>query len=391
MKNKKKKLLIATDNFVPRRDGVVRFLTEILPRIKKEFDITIICPDNEKLGKTYEGIKLVKISLSKRKVNDFQVPKFKPFLITKEVSRSNIVFSQTLGPIGATSLFFAQRMLKKNISFIHSIEWELAPKSFKNKFLKKIAYYLSNLLTKFLYSRNNALIIPSENISEHFVWKKIMTPRKIIHLGVDTNKFIPLEKNIRNSKRAELGIEEKDIVIGYHGRLSREKDVFTIVRAFVKIRRENPNLKLLIIGDGVFRIIKSIKKQPGVIYLPAVEDVEKYVPLMDIYCLASLTETTSLSVLEAMSCEVPVISTPVGFVKDYIKFKKTGLFFRIGDSFDLAKKITYLISHEDLREEIGKNSRKMVIERFSWDKTAEQISVFLNELGEKHINEIDEK
>lgn len=383
---KKKKLLIATDNFIPRRDGVVRFLTEIIPRIKKEFEITILCPDDDMLKKTYEGVKLEKISLSKRSVGDFRVPKFKPLKIFNQVKKHDIIFTQTIGPIGVTTLFLAQKLLKKNVSYIHSIEWELAPKSQKNKLMKRITYHLANSLAKYLYSKNTLLIMPSENISEYFVYKKIMTPRKIIHLGVDSTKFKPVSEEEKNQKRTSLGINKEEIVIGYHGRIAREKDIKTLIRSFVKIRKKHANTRLLIIGDGIKEIIRSLRKQPGVIYLQAKENVEDYLPIMDIYCLPSQTETTSLSVLEAMSCKLPVIATPVGFVRDYIKSGKTGLFFKTGDSYDLAKKITFLINNPKIRNQIGEEAKKLVTKQFIWEETAEKIIETLNKLGE-NINE----
>ncbi len=100
---------------------------------------------------------------------------------------------------------------------------------------------------------------------------------------------------------------------------------------------------------------------------------------MDIYCLPSLTETTSLSTLEAMSCELPVISTPVGFIKDYITPKKTGLFFKAGDSYALSRIIEKLDGDKELQETMGKAARKMVQEYFSWQQRAQQFVLFFQD------------
>ena len=60
MFNHKKNLVIVTDNFLPRRDGVVSFLTEIIPRLKSQFHITVICPDSKERV-SMSGVKFVRI------------------------------------------------------------------------------------------------------------------------------------------------------------------------------------------------------------------------------------------------------------------------------------------------------------------------------------------
>lgn len=378
----KKKLVILTDNYLPRRDGVVRFLTEILPRLEKYFEITVICPDHKELQEQ-KNIQLVRIPQSKKYVGDFYLPKFKPIKIAKQVIKSDIVFSQTIGPIGATGLFLAQRFRKKTVSFIHSLEWELAPKAVQSGFWKKHLPKLARLLVRILYRRCTSLIVPSENIGDHLTWEKIMAPREIIHLGTDTNQFKPLPKEERETRREELGFKKNELVIGYHGRISREKDIETLLRAFVKLRNKHHQLRLFIIGSGVPSIERKLKDQPGVLFMKSVPNVEAYLPLMDMYCLPSLTETTSLSVLEAMSCQLPVISTPVGFVRDYIKPKETGMFFKKKDSYILTQVIEELIEKEQLREKMGMQARELVKKDFDWDVTAKQLIDFFTGLVEK--------
>ncbi|MFH1505540.1 MAG: glycosyltransferase, partial [archaeon] len=98
------------------------------------------------------------------------------------------------------------------------------------------------------------------------------------------------------------------------------------------------------------------------------------------YVLSSLTETTSLTTLEAMACELPVVATKVGFVKDYIREGLNGLFFEKQDSTELAIRLSGLIDHEEYRKELGKNARRAVSEHFKWDVTAEKIKKALDEL-----------
>jgi glycosyltransferase involved in cell wall biosynthesis len=102
-------------------------------------------------------------------------------------------------------------------------------------------------------------------------------------------------------------------------------------------------------------------------------NVVPYLQAMDIYCLSSLTETTSLATLEAMACGVPILATKVGFVRDYIKQGVNGLFFKKGNSYELAREIELLLKQTELRRKIGAEARRTVEREFDWNKTAREI------------------
>lgn len=383
MTEEKKRLLIATDNFLPRWDGISRFLSEIIPRLIDKYDITVIAPDYG----TYEdpNITIIKIPLSKfLKVGDFTIPKFKMNKIRKAVKECDILFSQTIGPVGALAIISAKRYKKPICSFIHSIEWELVPKAMKNIILKKYSILLAKHFSKKLYNKCDLLIMPSQNISELFIWNNIRTKSEIVHLGVDVDKFKPAEQSAKNDLRKQLGINEDDIVIGYHGRISREKDIITLLRAFTRLQNNYNNLKLLILGDGVREIKKQLESRKDVMLIGSKNNPVPYLQIMDIYCLTSLTETTCLSLLEAMSCEIAAISTEVGFIKSYIKNNVNGLFFQKQNPYHLTRQIERLINNPELRQTLGKNARLTIVEKFSWDKTAKGIIHAIEKVSETH-------
>jgi glycosyltransferase involved in cell wall biosynthesis len=371
-------LLIATDNFLPRRDGITRFLSTVLPHLSKNFNITIICPDYGAESITMENITFVKIPMTNNLIGDFKPSTFQWRKIKKTIPKADIIFTQTIGPIGAIALYLGYKKNKKVIAFTHSIEWQLISQSIQSFLLKKLFSPITKWFTKFLYNRCSYLIVPSERIADFLSWENISTGKKVIHLGVDTKKFIPYYENEkRNLIRETYGILEDEIVIGYHGRISHEKDLKTLVRAYIVLRKKIPNAKLLIVGSGIKSIVESLMKQAGVIYIPEVSNVENFVSAMDIYCLPSLTETTSLSTLEAMSCSLPIVSTGAGFIKDYILNGKNGYLFTKKDSFDLAKKLEKLCKNKDLRIEFGKTSRQIAEKQFQWEATEKKLTEFL--------------
>lgn len=373
----KPKLVIATDNFLPRHDGVARFLQEIIPRMVEYFQVTIICPRREGIA-PLKQVHVITVPLSKLSTGDFTFPQFKPQIIRKALKGADLVFTQTIGPIGGLAMFFAWKKRITACAYIHSLEWELAFKSPTSPFIKKYFPFIVRRIARFLYARVQRVFVPSEIISEKLTWEKIYTPRSIVSLGVNSSQFTPATD--RESIRTQLGYTSKDIVLGYHGRIAREKDVSTLLRSYVKLRKHFKNLHLLLIGDGITSLRKQFAKQPGVQVYAGVNDVEKYLPAMDIYCLPSLTETTSLSVLEAMSCGLAVVSTPVGFVQDYIKNGVTGFLTPKKDSYTMALQLRKLIIDPELRARMGSNARSMVQEHFNWDVTAQKLTSELTRL-----------
>jgi glycosyltransferase involved in cell wall biosynthesis len=366
-----KKLLIASDNFLPRWDGITRFLYEIIPPLRKEFEISLLVPEGKE--EFSKGLNKFEVKKSRFHVGDFSIPTIPFFKSGKAVKKQDMVFIQSLGPIGLITLIKAWMKRKKIVIFAHSIESELLPTAMRFAYLKNIISQIAKWYMRVCYNRATLIIVPSEGVYETLTWMRVKKPKEIINLGVDTKQFKPTKKNYRK----KLGIGEKDIVIGYHGRISREKDLSTLLRAFVRIRRKDENIKLLIVGDGIEAIKRRLRNTPGVIMPGSTNDVTPYLNCMDIYVLPSLTETTCLSVLEAMAVGLPVISTPVGYVQDYITEGITGLFFHKKDSFLLTKQMELLLNNPSLRKKLGRNARAMVEKKFVWKKTSKNITEVL--------------
>ena len=124
-----------------------------------------------------------------------------------------------------------------------------------------------------------------------------------------------------------------------------------------------------------------IQEEDGAIWIPRSDTVQRELSLMDIYVTCSLTETTSLSTLEAMSTGLAVVSTPVGYVKEYIRDGYNGLTFDFKDSYELYQNIKLLCDDDKKRRLYGKRARKKVMEEFRWDRTTEKIKKALKDLN----------
>ncbi len=376
----KKKLLIVTDNFLPRWDGISRFLSEILPELKRKYDITVIAPKFKGKWKGIKGVKIKRIPLYNWHFGDFPPAKFRFKEIKKYVRETDLVWVQSLGPIGVLGLICGKLFKKTVIAYTHSLEAELVSKSIgKGAFLRKVTFVIVKYLSRFLYNRCDLLLVPSLDMTEILSWYKIKTKKAVIRLGVDSDDFKPCLDKVKAKEKLGIG---GSFVIGYTGRISHEKDLLTLYRAFLRIRKKH-NVKLLIVGDGVPKLREYLEKKKNVIVPGSTSDVLKYLHVMDVYVMPSLTETSSLSTMEAMVTGLPVISTPVGHLKNYIEENYNGFFFPQKNAYALSKKINTLIEDPMLRKMMGSNARNTMLEKYDWKDSVDKIKQIIDAMIDK--------
>ena len=369
-----KKLLIATDCFLPRHDGIARFLNNIIPELTKEFSVTVVAPDFD--GKDHFRCKectVIKLPLINLQLADIKFASPSYFKIRSLVKEADIVWSQTIGTIGLCAILAAKRNHKKLVGYIHSIEWELVSKSV-SKF-KSITHRIMKEFAKWVYNKFTLIIVPSEEVKELFLWSGIMADKHVVKLGIDTDKFIPA-KSMEKAKE-KIGFDKDSLVIGFLGRIGREKDLPTLYKAFLKIEKNYKKLILLIVGDGLEDQKRILSRKANVKLVGSTDNVLPYLQSMDIYVLPSLTETSSLATMEAMSCGIPVVVTKVGSVKKYVEDKVNGMHFPKQNPLVLSLKLEMLLKDKNLREELGKEARKTIKTKFQWKITVDNVKSVL--------------
>jgi len=368
MKFSKKKLLITTDSFLPRWDGISRFLVELIPHLKKKFEITIVAPAFEGDIVEIEGADIVRIPVTRYHAGDYHIPKFKFGKMKRLVKENDIIFNQTIGPIGALGIIYGKKLKKKVVSYIHSIEWELIPSSIQK--LRHTLKIITKNYVKYLYNKCSLLLLPSEDTLKLFNYAGIKTEKRIVHLGTETAIFKPPQDKDAAKKR--VGIDADNVVIGYVGRVGREKDLPTLYKAFRTIKKTYPKTILLIVGSGL-DLHTLFDSMEDVVQIPQTKEVPKYLQAMDIFVMPSLTETSSLATMEAMACGLAVVSTYVGHIKFYIMDGQNGYLFPRSDVAYLVKKLKKLMDNADLRKAIGVMARKTITTYYYWGRTVKEI------------------
>ncbi len=228
----------------------------------------------------------------------------------------------------------------------------------------------------------NKIVCVSQSVCERSIADHLNPAHKQLTLGAGTctgidtgGKFNP--RNINDDKlnemRAKWGLKESDWVIGYTGRMVKDKGIPELVDAFDAIRKQHTEAKLLLMGPLDHRdvlperIERRIKSGDGIVWTDFVdEDQEYYYAMMNVYVLASYREGFPIGALEAQSMGVPVITTRATGCRDAIISGKTGEFVKISSN-DISTALTRFIE-QNLDIKYGPVARKWVVDNLDYSK-----------------------
>ena len=201
--------------------------------------------------------------------------------------------------------------------------------------------------------------------------------------GIDETVYKP-DAAKRQAGRLKFNLEDK-IVIGHIARLASEKDQNNLLEAFSKVAGIIGKARLVIVGDGPLRkelegSAKRLNISDKVIFTGFQEDIPFFLNIFDIFVLSSMREGTSLTLIEAMAVELPVIATNAGGSPDVVIDRKTGLLVPPKNSDKLAEAIIRLCENPGAREEMGKAGRLRMEENFSLSGMADKYAGLYREI-----------
>lgn len=219
----------------------------------------------------------------------------------------------------------------------------------------------------------DAYISPSTQISEELISIGFL-PDKIrsIEHGVDINVFKPSSNEDEGRlNREKLSLSGTKNVI-FVGRLAPQKRPLFLLKAWEIVIKEYPNTRLLIFGKGELEDeLKEFCRNRGlessVEFKGVIKDLVPYYRSADIFVLPSHAEGVSIALLEAMSCGMAVVVSDIPGNAQVIQNGKNGLLFEMEDVNDCVRKITVLLSDEQLSQRLGNEARNTIIEKYSSD------------------------
>jgi len=258
---------------------------------------------------------------------------------------------------------------------------------------------IEKLLARF--ATNKILAISSQQLNE--INGKFGVGRKdqfsVIPLGIDTDSMVANESD-RKAFREEVGATERDVLVGFVGRLTEIKDLSHLLRVAAMYnnlsRSAKPSIKFLIVGDGHLR--ESLQREAEglgvletVIFIGNRKDISTVYSGLDLVALTSKNEGTPLSLIEAMAADRAFISTEVGGVVDLLgdvredaggfKICERGIGVEPGSTESYLSAVLRLAENKQLREKMGHAGRDFVEKHYSKQRLVADIKELYRDLA----------
>jgi glycosyltransferase involved in cell wall biosynthesis len=271
----------------------------------------------------------------------------------------------------------------------------------KKKFLKDFAensYSANRISLENEIIRNSSAIISLAESEKESLKSFYACPEekvRVIRGGVNLRHWPPTEKE---KARDFLRIDQKAFVMLYVGRLEWRKGIGTLISAASLLKKEVPNLKVMVVGGKIFgqnvnaadsREYKRLKKKAEeegigeiVTFTGNIDHgrLPVYYRAADVFVIPSYYEPFGLVALESMASKIPVIASRVDGLAVTIEDGRTGLLFEPRNALSLKNKIMKICLSKDFAENLCENAYFEITKNYSWPNIAEKIGSIYDEL-----------
>lgn len=239
------------------------------------------------------------------------------------------------------------------------------------KFLKRSYRWVKPVL-----ELSSAVVVPSTYLKG--VFEKYGIDTIIIPNIIDTDLFFPSKTRVQQEE-----IKEPHIIVCRN--LEKIYGIDIAIRAFSLVKKEYPGARMTVAGEGseldyLRNLCKKKLLTDSVTFAGRLKPPE----MADLYATADIFLNTSTvdnmpnSILEAMACKVPIVTSPAGGIPHIVEDRRHAIFIDLDDPPSIASKISELCQNKNLREEITKNAYEK-IQSYTWN----HISGLLYEVYEK--------
>lgn len=296
------------------------------------------------------------------------------FTIIYKIKKEKIDIIHTIPPICSVVSQLFHNILKIPIvisilSFGYDNWFKITESSLKDTFFKKIQAFAWRL-------KYNKIFTISNKFFE--IAKKLRLNREIIQFipnAVDRKYFYPKKKSLIHKK---IGFKETDFIVAYFGSLEKNKRVDILINSMVQLSTQK-RIKLLIVGNGTeekkLKKMKNILRLENIIFFNKVPYhlMPKYLSIIDLLALPSVSEGFPGIILESLACGKPVITTRVGELKYILEHEKNGYFISEIDLVnEMSDAILKLYNNKELYGKLSRNGLELV-EKYSWDTISKRI------------------
>lgn len=360
----KLKILITTDLFTTNTNGVVTSVQNLFDELTaKGHDVRILTISDNlhshregavtyirsiSLEKVYPNVRMP-VSYRHELIQD--IIDWKPDIVHSQCEFFSYQFASRIARITGAPIVHTYHTLYEQ----YVTSYLVASKRFSDAFVK----FLSRKRLK----NARTIIAPTQKVENTLLSYGLTSPIEIVPSGISLSQHQQrLTPEERQSRRAELGIGEQHQVLLNLGRLGGEKNLGELIDLFAEARKQNENLKFLIVGDGPARKeLEEQSRQLGVeahvIFTGMVPPnrVQEYYQLGDVFVSASTSETQGLTYIEAAANGLPLLCRQDDCLADVLMDSENGYEYTSAEEFLHA--IDQVMADPDWRKTAAEKSQ----------------------------------
>ncbi len=367
------KILIVTHYFLPHAGGIeIVAYNQAKELVKQGHEVTIV---SSKIGdepeeEVMDEIKIRRIPAWNWFEDHWGVPypvySFKLLKIMKEeVNKTDIVHVHDLSYLSSFIGALAARLNKRPLILMQHVK----KIETKNKIVNIIQSIIFSTSGRYIVKASNKIVVCNEETSK---WMNKKDKTVFLPNGVDTNLFYPTNNKKRVELRKKYGLLKDKKIVLFVGRLVEKKGFDKLFES------RSRDYLILFVGDGV--IPNNMKNDKNVKFFRAMSQkkLNEIYQLSDIFCLPSKNEGFPLTILEAMSAGLPIITSDHPGYDKYLDKKYVKMIEPT--PFYIKKSIEELLKSKKLMQKMTKYSRNSAVSKFSWKHNASKLLKTYNEV-----------
>lgn len=375
-----------TDVYFPSINGVSTSVEGMMRSLEKRgHSVYIISPKYPKyLDKRKKNIRLNSIKVFDDP--ELRLATFAPEKKLIQVSKIDfdIIHGFAGGPVSALGLGIAK---VKHIPFVMTYNTRV------NKYThyfwrgKIITPGFAKKAVRIFANRCEYVVVPSLQIKKELVSFGVRKPVAILPNGVRTDLF---QKPKPGFLRKKLGINKKEKVILFVGRLGKEKSVDFLIKVLKRVLQNIPDTSLIIVGDGpekkkLIALSERLKINNKVYFTGFIDakDIPRVYSDADCFVFASQTETQGMVILEALASGVPVVVIKDNVFDGIVKNGVNGMVVE-NNQQEFAEKIKEIISNPDLQKKLSLEAIETA-QKFSLESSAKKFEELYQQLISQRI------
>jgi glycosyltransferase involved in cell wall biosynthesis len=194
----------------------------------------------------------------------------------------------------------------------------------------------------------------------------------IFSWGIDLDAFKP--ENSCSDLRERLDWKDKKVLVSTRS-FYPVYAIDLLIRALPEVLRAEPSARVMLIGAGpeesrLREMVEGNGLGDVVHFAGTIDNAEipDYLKAADVYVSSSLSDGTSISLLEAFACGLPVVVNDVPAVMEWVRHGENGFITKKGDTEEFSRNIKSLLTDPGLRKKMGENNLKVACERADWEK-----------------------